>query len=185
METFPEIETQRLHLTALQSDDIPQIIKHANNKHVSEFTMNIPFPYAEKDAVYWINQANEGFKNGSHFIFGIRQKHDDRFIGGIGLTMERYFRAEIGYWIAEPYWNKGLMTEAVKAVIHFGFQKLNLNKIICSHFDKNPASVRVMINCGMTKEGDFKEHIYKNSAFHNLIIYGLTRKDYEKVISNT
>lgn len=176
---FPKLETERLILSELHTNDLPQIIKHASNKNVSKYTINIPFPYSEKDAIYWINLASEGLKNRTQFIFAIRLKEQNQFIGGIWLTLEpRHLRAEIGYWLAESYWNKGFMTEVLKAVIDFGFTKLALNKISATHLEINGASGKVMMKCGMTQEGVMKEHILKETVFHNLIVYGLAKSDY-------
>ncbi len=109
MQPFPAIETARLRLTELGSGDIPRIVQLAANPRVSDYTLNLPFPYAEKDAIYWLNLAHQGCANGTHFIFAIRLKPDNAFIGGIGLTLERRFnRAELGYWLGEPYWNRGM-----------------------------------------------------------------------------
>ena len=179
IEHFPTIETKRLFLAQLKADDIPQIVRYAANKNISDNTLNIPFPYTEKDAIYWINLAHQGFKNGTHFIFGVRLKQEDVFIGGIGFTVEQRFnRAEIGYWIAEPFWNKGYATEATQAIIKFGFEQLALNKLTSSHFAKNLASGKVMVNSGMTQEGELKEHVRKDTTYHTLILYGLTKKEY-------
>lgn len=178
MKQFPMIETERLVLAELRTADIPQIVKYAANKNISDNTLNLPFPYTEKDAVFWINMAEQGFKTNTNIIFAIRLKETDGFIGGIGLTIEqRFFRAELGYWIAEPFWNQGLTTEAAKAVIRFGFDKLGLNKLTCSHFEKNPASGKVIVKSGMIKEGYLKEHVCKSGIFHDLVVYGLTKKD--------
>ncbi len=181
MEQFPRIETERLILTELTAGDIPQIVKYAANRRISDYTLNLPFPYTEKDAVYWINLSNQGFKNGTHLIFGIRLKTENQLTGGIGLTIEQRFnRAEIGYWIGEPFWNKGFVSEATRAIIQFSFDKLALNKITSSHFEKNPASGKVMLKSGMIKEGELKEHIRKDSVYHSLVVYGLTKSDYGK-----
>ncbi len=183
MQPFPAIETARLRLGELQPGDIPHIVRYAANPRIAARTLNLPSPYTEKDAVYWINLANQGFKNGTHFIFAIRNKAGNDFIGGIGLTLEQRFnRAEVGYWLGEPFWNKGYVTEATGAVIRFGFESLGLNKITSSHFAQNPASGRVMQKNGMTREGELKEHIRKDNVYHTLILYGLTRSDYEKNI---
>lgn len=181
MEPFPEIETSRLVLTELKSEYISQIVKYASNQNISAHTMNLPFPYTEKDAIYWINLANEGFRNKTNFIFGIRLKAENKLIGGISLTVEQKFlRAEAGYWIAEPFWSNGFATEAAGAIISFGFEKLGLNKITSSHFEINTASGKVMQNCGFLKEGELKEHVCKNGVFHTLILYGFTKKEFEK-----
>ncbi|OAB80473.1 GNAT family N-acetyltransferase [Cochleicola gelatinilyticus] len=179
MATFPKIETERLFLNELKAQDIPDIVKYASNKNISEFTQNVPFPYSEKDAVFWINMAREGFKKGTNLIFAIRHKPENQFIGGIGLSIEtKSNRAEIGYWIAEPFWNKGYITEASKAVIKYSFKVLKLQKVTSSHFNSNPASGRVMRKNGMKKEGELEKHILKNNVYHDLILYGLTKEQF-------
>ena len=181
MDEFPKIETERLFLGELKAADIPAIVKHASNKNISDFTLNLPFPYSEKDAIYWINLANQGFKDGTNIIFGIKRKSDNQFIGGIGLTIARIFnRAEIGYWIAEPFWGKGYATEATRSIIKYGFEHLDLNKFTSSYLAKNPASGKVMKKSGMTKEGELKEHVHKASEYHDLIVFGLTKAQFEK-----
>lgn len=181
MEPFPTIETNRLVLQQLRADDVPQVVEYAANKRISDFTLNIPFPYTEQDAIYWLNLANQGFKNGTHLIFAIRLKPETAFIGGIGLTIEQRFnRAEIGYWIAEPFWNQGYATEATRAIITFGFDHLALHKVTSSHFEQNPASGKVLRKSGLKKEGELQEHIYKNAVYHTLLLYGLTSSAYER-----
>lgn len=179
MQEFPIIKTQRLILSDLQAADIPQIVKHASNKNVAVHTLNLPHPYSEKDAIYWINMANQGFKNQTNFIFAIRLKETGELIGGIGLALEKkFFRADIGYWIGEQFWNKGFATEATRAAIEFGFAELELNKLTACYVTGNPASGKVMVKCGMKKEGELKEHIFKSEVFETMILYGLTKRDY-------
>ncbi|MGD1840616.1 MAG: GNAT family N-acetyltransferase [Thermonemataceae bacterium] len=74
MEIFPQLTTERLCLNALQVKDIPAIVTYAADVRITQYTLNIPTPYAEKDAVYWLNMAQEGFKEGTHFIFANRKK---------------------------------------------------------------------------------------------------------------
>lgn len=180
MEKFPEIETSRLILGKLSFEDIPKIIEYAGNKKVAETTLNIPHPYKDNDAIFWINNANKGFENKTQFTFGIRTKNRDEFIGGIGLKINiRFQRANLGYWIAEPFWNKGYASEAVEAILKFGFTEINLNKIYATHLIENPASGRVMIKNGMIKEGELKDHTKKGDFFRSLIQYRLTKKEFE------
>lgn len=176
MSSYPEIETERLLLAELKANDIDDIVKHASNKKIADYTLNLPHPYAEKDAIYWINLAHQGFKNGTHIIFGIKLKSDNQFIGGIGLTVEKTFnRAEVGYWIAESFWNNGYATEATISIITYAFTELKLNKVTSSYLAKNPASGRVMQKSGMIKEGTLKEHMLKDDEYHDLILYGITK----------
>ncbi len=171
MDRFPEIETNRLLLGKLTFKDIPKIVEYAGNEKVAETTLNIPHPYDEKDAIFWINSANKGLETKTQFTFGIRTKADDIFIGGIGLKLHtRLQRAELGYWIAEPFWNKGYASEAVEGVLKFGFTEINLNKIFATHLVENPASGKVMKKNGMVKEGDL---------FRGLVQYRMTKNEYE------
>lgn len=176
---FPRIETRRLILGQLKAADVPVIVEHASNRKVSEFTLNLPHPYGEEDAIYWLNMAHEGFRSGKHYIFAIRLKPREPLIGGIGLSLSRKFnRAEIGYWIAEAYWRAGYASEATAAIIDFGFRSLDLHKLTSSYLAGNPASGAVMRNCGMKKEGALEAHILKNGSYHDLILYGLTQSQF-------
>lgn len=177
--TFPNLTTKRLQLRRLTEQDIPQIVKYANNPKISEMTLNIPHPYREKDARWWIETADKGFENKDHFIFAICKLNEHKFIGGIGLDLQGdHNRAELGFWLGEPFWNQGYMTEAVKKVLTFGFERLNLNKIQATHFLNNPASGRVMAKSGMVKKGELKEHIQKGDAYRSVIQYRLTKREF-------
>lgn len=177
-----QLESKRLILNSLSYKDIPKIIDYANNPKISDNVINIPFPYFEKDAIFWINLANQGRKSGEVYNFALRLKEDKNldFIGGIGLMLEpKHNRAELGYWIAEPFWNKGLMSEAVEKILEFGFETLELNKIIANHFLANPASGKIMIKNKMIKEAEIKEHFKKGDSYLDIIQYRLTKEEYK------
>ncbi|MDR8392298.1 GNAT family N-acetyltransferase [Aliifodinibius sp. S!AR15-10] len=179
MDVFPTIETERIRLRKPEVRDIPQIVTYAGHPKIAEMTLNIPHPYQEKDAVKWLNMANEGFEDKSKYLFAICHLQEDEMIGAIGLKVNKRFnRAELGFWIGEPFWNNGYATEAVKEVIKFGFKEIDLNKIYAIHLVKNPASGKVMQNNGMIKEGELVEHIKKGAEYFSVIQYRLTRKEY-------
>lgn len=120
MTKFPELKTKRLILREISYKDIPKIVEYAGNAKIAETTLNIPHPYQEKDAIFWINNANQGFSNQTQYTFGIRLKSTGEFIGGVGLKVNKRFnRSELGYWMAEDFWNKGYVTEAVGAILAF------------------------------------------------------------------
>jgi len=183
--TFPTLTTERLRLRELSGDDIPQIVEHANNPKIAEMTLSIPYPYQEKDAKWWIDVAKKGFANKDHFIFAICPKSTNTFIGGIGLEIDTPPNsAELGFWIAEPFWNQGYMTEAVLKVLSFGFQERDLTEIQAIHFLNNAASGRVMQKCGMIKEGELKEHVKKGDEYKSVVKYRLTRAEFNGLESN-
>lgn len=180
MEKFPELKTERLILGKVTYKDIPKIIDYAGNKNVSDTTLNIPHPYEKDHALFWINSAEKGFEEGTQYTFAQRVRATDEFIGGIGLKIDpRFDRAVLGYWIAEEFWNKGYATEAVEAILKFGFFQLSLNKIYATHLVENTASGKVMIKNGMIKEGELKDHTKKGDQYRSLIQYRLTKEEYE------
>ena len=186
MEHFPELQTERLILNQPKWTDVSIIVSYAGNIKIVENTRSMPHPYYEEDAISWSHMVNQGFKKKDQFIFAIRSKSTNEFIGGVGLTLDIYNnRAELGYWIAEPFWNQGYTTEAVSAMLNFGFDTLGLNKIIAVYLTTNSASGKVMIKNGMIKEAEFKEHDIKrdhtieDNEYVSLIQYRLIKSEYE------
>ncbi len=176
MDCFPTLSTDRLTLGKITYSDIPNIVKYANHKSISDNTLTMPYPDTEDHAVFWINMSNQGFSSQEQFIFGIFLKETNAFIGGMGLHVDKtHHKAEMGYWIAESFWNLGYATEAGKAVIQFGFEVLNLHKIYATHFPFNPASGKVLLNIGMTFESDLKQHYLKNGKYQDVRQYCIIR----------
>lgn len=150
METFPILYTERLKLRKLSVDDFPALIQLADNKKISDNIVNIPYPFREPNAVFRMGYVVQGFKKKSRFTFAIAIKSDDAFLGEISLILEpNKPEAQLGYWIGEPHWGQGLMTEAVAGVLKFGFSSLELNKIFASCYVDNVASYQVLKKNGM------------------------------------
>lgn len=172
MEKFPMIETERLILSQLEEKDIPFITEYLQHRIYSDLTSNIPYPYTENDAVFWLKISKEAFENNTGYTFGIRNK-EGRIIGAIGLHDRDDDKAELGYWIGMSYWNKGFVTEAAKAIIDFGFNELGFNKIFATHLLHNPASGRIMEKIGMKQEAVLKEEVKKDGEYFDLIMYSI------------
>jgi ribosomal-protein-alanine N-acetyltransferase len=182
VQLFPELSSQRLRLGELSANDIPTIVQYAGNPKIAATTLNLPHPYAEKDAIYWLNMAHQGFKQGHQHIFGIYLKETNEFIGGIGLHLNHSHKnAEVGYWIAEPFWNIGFCSEALRSVLEYGFNQLKLHKIYARHLIGNPASGKVMIKNGMILEGELIDHYKKGNEYRSVKQYRLTKKEYDRV----
>lgn len=185
MNNFPKLESNRLILNRIRLSDVEKIVEYAGNIKIARYTLNIPHPYNEEDAVFWINSANQGYLNKTQFTFAIRLKESGVFIGGVGLKINKRFnRSELGYWIGEPYWNQGYASESVGRMLVFGFKELKLNKIYATHLIENPASGKVMMNNGMIKEGELKEHFMKGNDYTSVIQYRMTKTEYENKTSN-
>jgi ribosomal-protein-alanine N-acetyltransferase len=179
MNLLPMLHTPRLLLRAFAPADVPHLVALAGNYEVARNTLNIPHPYGEADARRWVQFTQDNLTQQTGYAFAVELKATGDFIGGIGLTVDRRFdRAEAGYWLGQPYWGQGLMSEALAALLQFGFEELALNKIYATHIAGNPASGRVMLKNGMVKEGELVQHTRRDGQFHNLWQYRLTRAEY-------
>lgn len=150
MHTFPTLYTPRLILRKIEADDIPALLKYANNKNIADNILNIPYPYQEPDAVFRISYVWQGFKQQTRFVFAIIGKEANELIGEIALHQDNNKRvAQLAYWVAEPFRGKGIATEAVRTVLKFGFDQLKLDLIFADCKQENTASIKVLTNNGM------------------------------------
>lgn len=184
MDAFPELITNKLKLRKVLPSDISSLLKYCNNKNISDQIINIPHPYLETDAIFRLNFILQGFKNKERYVFAISLKDSGELIGEIGLHLDKGNNsAQFGYWIAEPFWGKGIATEALAALLKFGFETLNLNKIYATHYPENLSSGKVMLNNKMIKEAEMKEHYKIDEIYKDIIQYRLTKREYEKLNS--
>ncbi|WP_080777562.1 GNAT family N-acetyltransferase [Chryseobacterium phocaeense] len=176
LKEFPRIETDRLILSELRKEDIPSVVDYLQDKIFSDLTSNIPYPYTEKDAEFWLNMSKEAFDNHTGFTFAIRNK-EEQIIGAIGLHDRGDDKAELGYWMGKPFWNKGYVTEAATALINFGFLELEVNKIFATYFLHNPASGRIMEKAGMEKEALLRQHLKKGGEYFDIMMYSVLKNN--------
>lgn len=176
---FPQLPTPRLLLRAFTLADVPLLVSLAGDYEVARNTLNIPHPYRQADAVRWVALTHEEHQQQRAYAFAIEARATAELVGGIGLTLEpRFDRAEVGYWLGRPYWHQGLATEALDALLRFGFEEIQLNKIYATHIASNPASGRVMLKNGMVKEGELVQHTKRDGQYHDLWQYRLTRQEF-------
>jgi len=118
-------------------------------------------------------------KSESKKLIAITLAQGQAMIGSIGLDIvESHKHARLSYWLGVPYWNRGYCTEAVAAVLGYGFRQLELNRIYSPHFLGNDASGRVLQKAGMTYEGRMREHYLRFDRFVDLELYGMLRRDF-------
>ncbi len=173
-----ELRTPRLLLRSIQRQDIPAIVRLAGTREIAATTLNIPHPYAVKDARVFLSKANKNFRSGSSVIFAVSIPSGRALCGAVGLNIkEAHGHAELGYWIGLPFWGKGYATEAARAVVEFGFETLRLHRIFAHYFAGNTASKRVLEKIGMRREGRSREHIKKWDRFIDIESYGMLVED--------
>lgn len=174
LKEFPVIETERLVLSQLQEGDIPFVTEYLQDKIFSDLTSNIPYPYTREHAEFWMKMSRESFENNTGYTFAVRNK-EGNILGAIGLHDREDDKAELGYWMGKPFWNKGYITEAATALIGFGFQELQLNKIYATYFLQNPASGRIMEKVGMEQEALLKQHVRKGEEYFDIMMYSVLK----------
>ncbi|AJW64155.1 Putative ribosomal N-acetyltransferase YdaF [Elizabethkingia miricola] len=172
MEVPLKIETERLILSPLKESDIPLITEYLQKKIISDNTSHIPYPYSESDARTWLKMSDDALTAKTGYTFAIREK-EGKIIGAIGLHDRGDDKAELGYWIAVPFWNKGYATEAASAILNFGIKELKFHKIYATHFIHNPASGKIMEKIGMQKEAVLKHHMKKEEQYLDIQMYSL------------
>jgi RimJ/RimL family protein N-acetyltransferase len=158
-----------------RTDDAPSIAEYANNKKIwLNLRDAFPHPYSLKDAESFISRVIE---TNPKTMFAIATQTEA--IGSIGLTIGidvHRFTAEMGYWLAEPFWGKGIMTQAVKKMISHGTQVLNLHRIYAEPYTTNPASARVLEKAGFTCEGVLRSNVFKDGKILDQLLYSYVAK---------
>jgi len=173
------LETPRLLLREFTLNDAEDVYRLVNDRDIASNTRNIPYPYTREMAEEWILQQKKGYENGKEVTFAITHSLERYLIGAISLMLSpRDECAEMGYWIGKPYWNNGYGTEAAKAVLKYGFEALQLNRIYAVHLERNPASGRILQKIGMKYEGYLRQHIKKWGVFEDIVQYGILKREF-------
>lgn len=171
---LPTLTTARLQLRPFVLADAAQIHALASDYDIARFTSNIPHPYEEGYAERWIATHAHQFYTNQHVTLAVTDPANGTILGTVSLGTHRTNkRAELGYWVGVPYWGNGYCTEAAQALMHYGFEVLDLHKIVARHFVSNPASGRVMQKMGMQHEAVLREEVLKDGVYHDMVVYGL------------
>ncbi|SPP64219.1 putative N-acetyltransferase, GCN5-related [Nitrospira lenta] len=178
MAAVPSLTTARLLLRPFHLSDAPNIQQLAGAEEVAAGTF-FPHPYEDGMAEQWIVDQEQAHESGTAVSFAITLADHATFIGSISLDIVSIHQhARLGYWLGVPYWNHGYGTEAVGAVLHYGFMQLNLHRIYSPHFQGNAASGRVLQKVGMTYEGRMREHYVRFGRPVDLELYGMLKREF-------
>lgn len=171
--TFEPIEFPGGRLRSLQADDAPVIAQLANNPKIPRHMRNaFPSPYTLQDAEDFIAIAT--VDNAPEWHFAIET--EDSVAGVIGLTpgLEHDVHcrtAEIGYWLGEPYWGRGLASAAVNALVEAAFERSWILRVFATVYDGNPASCRVLEKAGFQREGVQRANVEKHGRILDTHLY--------------
>lgn len=178
---FPQIETERLFLRELKSTDVEAMHRYLSDPEVTRY-LATPSPSVQ-EAQYLLNFLISLYRKGEGFRWGITLKSGDAagiVIGTCGYHawIKDHFRAEIGYELAHDYWGQGIMVEAIKALLVFGFKDMALNRIEAMVLAGNKASARFLEKLGFQQEVVLREYEFVLGRFRDVLLFSLLSKDY-------
>ena len=150
------LQDESIILRSLKDEDLPFLAAFANNKKIWMNVRDVlPYPYTPDDAIFFFNLIKDEQPQVSFAI-----EYEGAFCGMIGLMPQNdiyRLTAEIGYWLGEPFWNKGIITKAVAMITNYGFDKLGFIRIHTGVFEYNIASMKVLEKNGYKKDGIFEK----------------------------
>jgi len=168
------IDLGRFHIREYRDTDAPALVRHANNRNIwRNLRDRFPHPYSHRDAFRWLQYVHQQMPPHDFAI-----ANDDELIGAVGLQPQddvHRHSAEIGYWVAEPYWGQGIATRAVRAMTAYTFANTPLVRLYAMVFEWNPASARVLEKAGYKLEGRLEKSVLKDHELIDQFVYATLR----------
>lgn len=171
---YPILSTERLLLRELSEDDANEIFFLRSDERVLQYLDRAPAQSVE-EAIDFIKKIKDYQHNNESILWGISFKEDKKLIGTIcfwNITKEHY-RSEIGYVLHPDHQGKGIMSEALAAVLEYGFITMKLHSVEANIHPKNAPSIKVLERNKFIREGYFKENYFSNGKFSDSAIYSL------------
>lgn len=157
--------------------DEDALSRHASNRNIWNNVRDFfPYPYTPRDAHSWV-RANKSYQQPNNLAVEV----DGQAVGNIGFTVKddiyRY-NAEIGYWLSEPYWGRGIMTEAIPIMTDYIFKNFQVNRLFACVLEGNTGSMRVLETAGYQCEAVLRKAAIKNNQYLNEHIFALLRSEH-------
>lgn len=171
---FPVLKTSRLLLRALTESDTDDVFALYSNEEVMKYLDRPPTRFKE-EAFHFIQKVLKQIKGGESIMWAITQQNETKVMGTIcfwHIQRENY-RAEIGYILHPDYQHKGIMQEAVKAVLDYGFNAMKLHSVEANVNPANMPSIKLLEKSNFVREGYFRENYFFNNQFLDSAIYSL------------
>jgi ribosomal-protein-alanine N-acetyltransferase len=178
---LPVLETERLLLRKVSLDDAADIFEYATDPEVPKFMPWEPHQSIQETYDY-LERVIKRYQEHDPGPWAIVRKRDAKMIGtcSYGSWEREHRRAEIGYVLNQRYWGQGYMTEAIGAIIAFGFRELGLNRIQARCEVPNIGSARVMEKAGMTFEGVLRQQLFEKGSYRDMKMYSILRSEWER-----
>ena len=176
----PVLETARLRLRPLQDTDRSAIQQAAAARAIADTMISIPHPYPADEAKRYIARKQAERNTGRTFAFVIAEKKEGTFCGIVEVRdIDReHSVGELSFWLAVDVWGRGYMSEVVKAVVRYGFEGLQLNRLYAYHMLRNQASGRVLERNGFKQEGLLRQCVQKWGQFEDVALCAILRQEW-------
>lgn len=178
---IPTLETERLVLRRLKIADYADMFEYSKSDKVTKYLLWRSHPDAKYTRNY-LSFVQSQYRSGNFFDWAVVERDTNKMIGTCGFAKLDFENnlAEIGYVINPAYWRRGYATEAVKRVIDYGFEELNIHRIEARYIVGNEVSRRVMEKCGMIFEGIHRSSLYVKEEYVSVGYCSITSDDYIK-----
>jgi [ribosomal protein S5]-alanine N-acetyltransferase len=180
-ETFPVLETKRLVLREVTKEDAYSILNYLSDEEVMKYYGLEPFQSINDaiDEISWYQSIQE---NKTGIRWGITLKDQGVVIGSCGFhkIASQHFRTEIGFELSKEQWGKGIANEAVEAIIRYGFEQMNFQRIEALIEPPNLSSQRLVEKLGFIREGLLRNYEFTRGKFEDLYMYSLLKQDFDK-----
>ncbi|QES88280.1 GNAT family N-acetyltransferase [Rhizosphaericola mali] len=183
-EKFPTLQTRRLNLIEIKQNHLSDIFQLFSDEKVTEFYNIIRLSKIE-EAQKIVDWFHNRYKDNLGIRWGISLKDHNSIIGTIGYNnFTPKHRANIGYDLQSEYWNNGYITEALRTVIKFGFNQLQVNRIEAEVMEGNIISEKVLDKVGFQNEGTLRDWMFWNDKYFNMKMFSLLHSDFVKLENN-
>ncbi|MCY4021410.1 MAG: GNAT family N-acetyltransferase [Chloroflexi bacterium] len=173
-----ELADQLVSMRPFEPADIAPVFELAGAREIADNTF-VPHPYTQEAAQEFVERVREQWSADEAYVFAILDRATDAFVGCMGIHPEAtHNSATVGYWIGKPFWGRGIATAALRLLIRFGFEKLQLNRIEAGHLAHNAASGRVMQKANMQYEGRRRGSKLHRGEYKDAVWYAIIRADY-------
>lgn len=176
---LPTIETPRLRLRKLTLKDAENMFSYCSNEEVAKYVTWDRHETID-NTIDFIMFVLEQYQSKKIAPWAIEVKETNEMVGTIDFVSwsTHHHHAEIGYALSQQYWGKGMIPEAATALLTFGFENMNLERIEARCFVENTASAKVMEKIGMTREGTMKKKMFTKGKFWDVNCYAILREDF-------
>ncbi|MBT1247869.1 GNAT family N-acetyltransferase [Thermosipho sp. 1223] len=172
-----------VRLRAYKKEDIDIVLEYINDPEVKKYLVpGIPFPFRKEDEEKWY-QNLDPFSTKS-YSFDIETLEGKEYIGGCGINDVDWKNsvAVVGIFLGKPHWNKGYGTDAMKVLVRFIFEEMNINKIKLYVYSFNKRAIKSYEKVGFKKEGVLREEIFRNGKYHDVYVMGILKKEWQSKI---